>query len=148
LSKYSPGRGNNYLVTDDEARLRSIIGECAWLMRVLATVRDSGLPDAWAGAGTVRDLVWGQLFGPGFAPADVRLRQSPCGWGELASWRYARRSAWPICWPVSGAAMTGRSACRSRWPGSAVTGRLTGGRELRSSRLSAACGPRPGAAAG
>jgi hypothetical protein len=72
LSKHSPGRGNNYLVTDDEARLRSIIGECAWLMRVLATVRDSGLPDAWVGAGTVRDLVWGQLFGPGFAPADVR----------------------------------------------------------------------------
>ncbi|GAA2530760.1 hypothetical protein Ahu01nite_094360 [Winogradskya humida] len=41
------------------------------MMQVLATVHDSGLPDAWVGAGAVRDLVWGQLYGHGFDPADV-----------------------------------------------------------------------------
>jgi hypothetical protein len=40
-------------------------------MRILATVRDVSLPDAWVGAGTIRDLVWGRLHGPGFNPADV-----------------------------------------------------------------------------
>jgi hypothetical protein len=59
-------------VTDDEARLRAIIGGCGWLTRVLATVRDAALPDAWVGAGVIRDLVWGQLHGPGFRPAEVR----------------------------------------------------------------------------
>jgi hypothetical protein len=48
-----------------------MIRSCAWLMRILATVRDVGLPDAWVGAGTIRDLVWGRLYGPGFNPADV-----------------------------------------------------------------------------
>lgn len=41
-------------------------------MRVLTTVRDSGLPNAWVGAGVLRDLVWGQLFGSGFDPMQVR----------------------------------------------------------------------------
>jgi len=68
----SAGEGDNCAVTDDEARLRAIVSGCAWLMRVLATVRDSGLPDAWVGAGTIRDLVWGHLFGSGFSPGDVR----------------------------------------------------------------------------
>jgi uncharacterized protein len=56
----------------DEDRLRGIIGSCPWLMRILATVRDAGLPDAWVGAGVLRDLVWGELYGPGFAPGQVR----------------------------------------------------------------------------
>jgi hypothetical protein len=42
------------------------------MMRVLATVRGADLPDAWVGAGTIRDLVWGRLYGPGFRPGDVR----------------------------------------------------------------------------
>lgn len=42
-----------------------------WMMRVLATVRDSKLPEAWVGAGTIRDLVWGTLYGHGFDPATV-----------------------------------------------------------------------------
>jgi hypothetical protein len=42
------------------------------MMRVLATVRGAGLPDAWVGAGVVRDLVWGRLYGSGFSPDDVR----------------------------------------------------------------------------
>jgi hypothetical protein len=41
-------------------------------MEVLATVRASGLPDAWVGAGAVRDLVWGECYGAGFVPDDVR----------------------------------------------------------------------------
>jgi hypothetical protein len=55
----------------DEDRMRDIIRSSAWLMRVLQTVRRTGLPDAWVGAGVLRDLVWGQLYGPGFAPGDV-----------------------------------------------------------------------------
>jgi hypothetical protein len=41
-------------------------------MDVLAVVRDSGLPDAWVGAGVLRDLVWGELSGRGFRPEEVR----------------------------------------------------------------------------
>ena len=51
--------------------MREIIRSSAWLMRVLEIVRRAGLPDAWVGAGVVRDLVWGRLYGPGFAPGDV-----------------------------------------------------------------------------
>jgi len=42
----------------DEDRMREIIRSSAWLMRVLEIVRRAGLPDAWVGAGVVRDLVW------------------------------------------------------------------------------------------
>lgn len=56
---------------DDAVLLRRIVHYSPWLMRVLATVKESGLPDAWVGAGAVRDLVWGELYGPGFDPADV-----------------------------------------------------------------------------
>ena len=42
-----------------------------WLMRALEAVAASGLPDAWIGAGAIRDLVWGQLH-DGFDPAGVR----------------------------------------------------------------------------
>lgn len=56
----------------DLDRLRGLLHSSSWLMRVLATVREADLPDAWVGAGAVRDLVWGQLYGPGFDPGDVR----------------------------------------------------------------------------
>jgi len=56
----------------DEERIRGIICSDAWLMRVLETVGRAGLPDAWVGAGVLRDLVWGQLYGPGFAPGESR----------------------------------------------------------------------------
>jgi uncharacterized protein len=55
-----------------EDRLRGMIRTLPWMMRVLSTVRAAGIPDAWVGAGTIRDLVWGRLYGPGFSPADVR----------------------------------------------------------------------------
>ncbi|MGH3728728.1 MAG: nucleotidyltransferase family protein [Micromonosporaceae bacterium] len=42
------------------------------MVRVLTTVRASGLPEAWVGAGAIRDLVWSELFGAGFDPSAVR----------------------------------------------------------------------------
>jgi hypothetical protein len=42
-----------------------------WLLRALSAVTASGLPDAWTGAGVLRDVVWGQLH-DGFDPAVVR----------------------------------------------------------------------------
>jgi hypothetical protein len=57
---------------DVEAQLTGLLGGCPWLLRVLAVVRDSGLPDAWTGAGVLRDLVWGERFGAGFDPSRVR----------------------------------------------------------------------------
>jgi uncharacterized protein len=41
-----------------------------WLMRALAVVAASDLPDAWIGAGVLRDVAWGQQHG-GFNPAEV-----------------------------------------------------------------------------
>jgi uncharacterized protein len=55
----------------DEDRIRGIIRSSAWLMGVLRAVRQAGLPDAWVGAGVLRDLVWGELYGPGFTPGEV-----------------------------------------------------------------------------
>ncbi len=42
-----------------------------WLVRALDIVETSGLPDAWIGAGILRDVVWGRHHG-GFDPAAVR----------------------------------------------------------------------------
>jgi hypothetical protein len=42
-----------------------------WLLDALNAVAASGLPDAWIGAGVLRDVVWGQRHG-GFDPAVVR----------------------------------------------------------------------------
>jgi len=56
---------------DDAARLaRLVLGE-PWFTRVLDVVDASGLPDAWVGAGVVRDVVWGRLYG-GFSADSVR----------------------------------------------------------------------------
>ena len=41
-----------------------------WLSRALDAVAASGLPDAWIGAGVLRDVVWGQRHG-GFNPVEV-----------------------------------------------------------------------------
>jgi hypothetical protein len=59
-------------VGDEEERLRQVVRGSAWVVGVLAAVRESGLPDAWVGAGILRDLVWGELSGRGFRPAEVR----------------------------------------------------------------------------
>lgn len=52
--------------------LAELIVSCPWLLNVLTAVREAGLPDAWVGAGVLRDLVWGQRYGAGFNPQDVR----------------------------------------------------------------------------
>ncbi len=46
--------------------LRELVRSNPQLMRALAVVRGSGLPDAWIGAGVLRDLVWGCRYGHGF----------------------------------------------------------------------------------
>jgi hypothetical protein len=52
--------------------LCGLVQESSWLIRALGIVRGSGLPDAWIGAGTLRDLVWGRRYGNGFDPSSVR----------------------------------------------------------------------------
>lgn len=55
----------------DEDRLQGIVLASPWLVEVLRAVRASQLPDAWVGAGVLRDLVWDGLTG-GFDPGRVR----------------------------------------------------------------------------
>jgi uncharacterized protein len=59
-------------VSDAEtAELAGMIRGSDWLMRVLTAARDERIPEAWVGAGVLRDLVWGQRYGAGFIPAQV-----------------------------------------------------------------------------
>ncbi|MET7752684.1 nucleotidyltransferase family protein [Micromonospora sp. NPDC005367] len=53
-----------------EDELRDLVQRSPWL--VLGVVRDSCLPDAWIGAGTIRDLVWSERYGDGFDPSLAR----------------------------------------------------------------------------
>jgi uncharacterized protein len=58
----------------DPAGARALAGllrRSDWFMTALAVVARSDLPDAWIGAGAIRDVVWGHQFGH-FDPADVR----------------------------------------------------------------------------
>ncbi|MEV5766107.1 nucleotidyltransferase family protein [Micromonospora sp. NPDC052213] len=55
---------------DDQ--LRELVRSSPPLMRALAVVRESGLADAWIGAGVLRDLVWGSRYGHGFDLRTVR----------------------------------------------------------------------------
>jgi hypothetical protein len=53
------------------ARLTGLLAGNPWIMRALRAVAASGLPDAWIGAGAIRDVVWGRLYGQ-FSRAEVR----------------------------------------------------------------------------
>ena len=53
------------------ADLEVLINGSEWFMRVLRCIRDEQVPDGWTGAGALRDLVWGELYGSGFLPAEV-----------------------------------------------------------------------------
>lgn len=53
------------------ARLTGMLISEPWIVRALEAVVASGLPDAWIGAGVIRDVVWGQLYGR-FTPEAVR----------------------------------------------------------------------------
>lgn len=52
--------------------LIDLIRSSMWMMRVLEAVRAEPVPDAWTGAGVLRDLVWGERYGTGFTPDRVR----------------------------------------------------------------------------
>jgi uncharacterized protein len=52
-------------------RLAAIVCAEPWLLRALDAVAASGVPDAWIGAGAIRDVVWGHLYGR-FDPAEIR----------------------------------------------------------------------------
>jgi len=52
--------------------LQQLVRASPPLMRALGVVRDSGPPDAWIGAGVLRDLVWGHRYGTGFNLGAVR----------------------------------------------------------------------------
>lgn len=54
------------------AELAELIASSPWFVNVLTAVREAGLPDAWVGAGVLRDLVWGHRYGNGFDPQRVR----------------------------------------------------------------------------
>jgi hypothetical protein len=56
---------------DAAARLTGLLISEPWFVRALEVVAASGLPDAWIGAGVIRDVVWGQLYGR-FIPEAVR----------------------------------------------------------------------------
>jgi uncharacterized protein len=56
---------------DAVARLIGMLTSEPWIVRALEAVAASGLPDAWIGAGVIRDVVWGQLYGR-FTPDKVR----------------------------------------------------------------------------
>jgi hypothetical protein len=53
------------------AWLSTLLRQERWLMRALSAVAVSRLPDAWIGAGVIRDVVWGRAHA-GFQPAEVR----------------------------------------------------------------------------
>jgi hypothetical protein len=55
----------------EAARLAELLLREPWLVRALDAVAASGLPHAWIGAGVIRDVVWGQLYGR-FSPDSVR----------------------------------------------------------------------------
>src|SRR5580704_1818036 len=54
-----------------DARLAELLAAEPWMLRAIDAVAVSSLPDAWIGAGVIRDLVWGQYHG-GFDPAAVK----------------------------------------------------------------------------
>ena len=67
----SPGHACPGLEPAASASLTRLLLAEPWLSRALAAVAASGLPDAWIGAGVLRDVVWGQRYG-GFDPAEVK----------------------------------------------------------------------------
>src|SRR3977135_3717389 len=52
--------------------LSELVWGCPWMIGVLKAVEEAGLPDAWVGAGAIRDMVWDSLFGSGFDPEAVK----------------------------------------------------------------------------
>src|SRR5215472_13679416 len=57
------------LDTDAARSLADVLRRNDWIMRALDAVERSDLPDAWIGAGAIRDVVWGECYGR-FNPLD------------------------------------------------------------------------------
>jgi uncharacterized protein len=55
----------------EQAQLIGLLRREPWMVRALEAVAVSGLPDAWIGAGVIRDLVWGHRYGS-FDPTAVK----------------------------------------------------------------------------
>jgi uncharacterized protein len=51
------------------AVLASELRASAWMMTALRAVAESDLPDAWIGAGAIRDVIWGHRYGRFIAAA-------------------------------------------------------------------------------
>jgi len=51
--------------------LLALIESSSWLVAVLGSVYQAGLPNAWICAGVIRDLVWDTKFGNGFDPSRI-----------------------------------------------------------------------------
>jgi uncharacterized protein len=65
------GHGCPGLEPGKDVRLAEVLLTEPWIGRALEAVAVSGLPDAWIGAGVIRDLVWGRYHGR-FDPTDVK----------------------------------------------------------------------------
>jgi len=63
-------RTNHPVPREDE--LIAILTATPWFIDVLATAAAVKAPDAWVGAGAIRDLVWDVTFGSGFDPAAIK----------------------------------------------------------------------------
>ena len=50
------------------AELIAIVQESDWFDEVIDVAARANLPQWWIGAGVIRDLVWGRLYGNGFDP--------------------------------------------------------------------------------
>src|SRR2546423_3220986 len=59
-------------MTNRADELAELLLGCAWLCDVLDAVDALALPDAWVGAGAVRDLVWDERFGAGCDPSAIK----------------------------------------------------------------------------
>ena len=55
----------------EAAALARVLRHNDWIMAALDAAHRSGLPQAWVGAGVIRDVVWGDRHGR-FDPAEVR----------------------------------------------------------------------------
>jgi hypothetical protein len=89
---------------DQQAHLVALIEADAWRCHVLSLVQRLGIPDAWVGAGFVRNAVWDALYVRAQAPVgsdvdviwfdaqrcdpacDAALMQQLCAWDARVPW--------------------------------------------------------------
>lgn len=100
-----PGRWQRLAAPADPlAHLVALIEADAWRCHVLSLVQRLGVPDAWVGAGFVRNAVWDALYVRAYTPApsdvdviwfdpqrgdpacDAALTQQLCAWDACVPW--------------------------------------------------------------